>query len=77
VQAHDVVLYVAGADGPPNKPGDAISIGSNAAVGVNAYAANGTLSAGAYAPATGAFVGKRVFVGGNVTLTEDSAFVSP
>jgi len=77
VQAHDVIVYATGVDGPPNKPGDAISIGSQSVVGVNAYAPNGTLSIGAYTAATGAFVGKRVVVGSNVTLNEDSAFVCP
>ena len=77
VQAHDVVLYGAGVDGPPNKPGDAIAIGSNVTLGLNAYAPNGTLTLGSYTVGTGAYVGKRVAVGGNVTLNEDSAFLSP
>ena len=77
VQAHDVVLYGAGVDGPPNKPADAIAIGSNVTLGLNAYAPNGTLTLGSYTVGTGAYVGKRVAVGGNVTLNEDSAFLSP
>jgi hypothetical protein len=60
VLAHDVVLYATGIDGPPNNPGDAIAIASNAVVGINAYAPNGTLTVGSYANATGAFIGRRV-----------------
>jgi len=77
VLPHDVVLYAGGTDGPPNNPGDAIAIGSNAVVGINAYAPSGTLSVGSYANATGAFVGRRVLVGSNVVFRKDSVFVCP
>ena len=77
VQPHDIVIYATGADGPPNKPGEALAIGSQSVIGVNAYAPNGTLSIGSYTVATGAFIGKRVAVEGNVTLSEDSAFICP
>jgi hypothetical protein len=77
VHAHDVVLYGAGVDGPPNKPADAIAFGSNVTLGLNAYAPNGTFSIGSYTAGTGAFLAKRVAVGGSVTLNEDSVFLSP
>jgi len=77
VLAHDVVLYATGIDGPPNSPASAIAIGSNAVVGINAYAPNGTLSVGTYANATGAFIGLRVSVGSNVVFTKDSIFICP
>ena len=77
VQPHDIVVYATGADGPPNKPGEALAIGSQSVIGVNACAPNGTLSIGSHTVATGAFIGKRVAVEGNVTLSEDSAFICP
>jgi hypothetical protein len=77
VQPHDVVLYSTGVDGPPNKPAQAIEFGTYSIVGINAYAPNGTLTIGSHAVGTGAFLGKRVAVGGSVTLAEDSVFVQP
>jgi hypothetical protein len=77
VVPHDVIVYATGANGPPNKPADAIAIGSQATIGLNAYAPNGTLSIGSFTAATGAFVAKQVVVAGNVTLNEDSIFVCP
>ena len=77
VQARDVVLYATGTDGPPNNPGDAIAFGSNAILGINAYAPNGTLSIGSYANAIGAFIGRRVLVGSNAVLRRDSIFICP
>ncbi len=77
VLAHDVVLYATGIDGPPNSPASAIAIGSNAVVGINAYAPNGTLTVGSYANATGAFIGRWVSVGSNVVFKKDSIFVCP
>jgi len=77
VEAHDVVLYATGSDGPPNKPASAIAAGSYAVLALNAYAPNGTLSLGSFTMATGAFVGARVAVAANVTLSEDSVFLCP
>ncbi len=77
IQPHDVVLYATGVDGPPNKPGQAIEFGAYSVLGINAYAPNGTLTIGSHAVGTGAFLGKRVAVGSNVTLAEDSVFFQP
>ena len=71
------MLYATGVDGPPSKPANAISLGSQTTIGLNAYAPNGTLSIGSFTTARGAFVGKQVAVAGNVTLSEDSVFVCP
>ena len=77
ITAFDVVWYATGVDGPPKKPANAFDIGSNATVSLNAFAPNGTTTIGSYAVATGAFLGKRVSVGSNVVLNENSAFLAP
>jgi hypothetical protein len=77
VNARQVVLTATGADGPPNKPADALAFGSFAEIGVDAYAPNGTLSLGANVTAKGAFLGRRVLIGSNSTLELDSSFLSP
>ena len=77
VRARDIVLYTLGSDGPPKKPGQAITIGSQAQVELDAYAPNGTLSIGSQTNATGAFLGMTVDVATGVTLDLDSAFLAP
>ncbi|HZN03271.1 MAG TPA: hypothetical protein VFD06_06745 [Candidatus Polarisedimenticolia bacterium] len=75
--SRDIVLYVNGADGPPNNPSDAFSAGTGAVVRVNAFVPNGTLSMGTSTAGTGAFIGRRVSFGTSVVLALDSSFIVP
>ena len=76
ITASEVVLWVAGVDGPPGQP-TAFTSTNDATLALNAYAKNGTLTIGASNSATGAFLGLRVRVGNGATLNLDSAFDYP
>jgi hypothetical protein len=75
VTPKDVVLYVHGLDGPPNNPADAFRAGSGVTLGADVYVPNGTLTIGGSTVATGAFIGRRVSVGGGATLVRSSSFL--
>lgn len=77
ITARHIVLVARGADGPPNNPAHAISIGGSGTIAINAFAPNGTLSIGSQTKAVGAFLGKRVSVGSNAVMTLDSSFLIP
>ena len=77
ITARHIVLVARGADGPPNNPAHAISIGGSGTIAINAFAPNGTLSIGSQTTAVGAFLGKRVSVGSNTVMTLDSSFLIP
>ncbi|HSL81896.1 MAG TPA: cadherin-like domain-containing protein, partial [Thermoanaerobaculia bacterium] len=77
--AADGVFYVAGADGTTPAPGSvpaAFRIDEQGTVVANLYVPNGTLSFDHHTRATGAFLGKDVFVGHHSTIALDTFFVN-
>ncbi len=74
--ASDVVLWIAGVDGPPGQP-TAFTSTNSATLTMNVYARNGTTTVGESNNATGAFLGLRVRIGNGATLNLDSAFDYP
>jgi hypothetical protein len=75
-QPSELFLYALGAQGL-RRSSDTIDVGPGAALELNAYAPDGVLSFGPESRGTGAFLGRAVQVGADVTLTEDSSFVVP
>lgn len=74
VPAPQLVIYVAGSDGPPATP-SAFDSGTGATVRASVYARNGTLRLGTSVIATGTFLGRTVVIGSSTTLKlEGGAF---
>ncbi len=80
IEANKILIYINGED-EPNKKGNrlvkTVKLGNHSLIKANVFAPNGSIAIRHDSAAEGAFIGKTVLIGKNVTVSLNSAFGGP